>query len=816
MPPDRSGFSAADDIREKLGRGYTGKGSTKSKGLSKLASSNSKLKKKIAVAGAAAGGSLILGVIVFLAMLPLKIDMILQNIDQTFGAATSQAMGDETDRLLSGWIKREVLPALKTGTCTSTISPNCTLYDSKTGGPVGKLYASWRKNKLDLKLASDYGMVIGRDSSGHPVMNLAGERPTRDAKGNLVMKLGGSTVSLEDLQNGNKNLFELKGTSRVSSAQIKAEIDKALDGETKWKAAFKRYTITKKIDKHFGTYTHCLVVCDTREKLQIKLSTAKLGAKLWIIQRVIAPRFQSTGMLLTCIQDPNSCTGGRNANEKIAQATEEFMNTPGNTENDLNKLVGMATDINKLGFIGAAQKLASQKLVGALAGEAAGDTAGQLAEKAVPVIGWVTLGVSIVAGLAALPHILPIVSYASNAQAAAQLYTTYKVADDEMHSGNTDAGAYGSLWDALGPDSDLGTTHSDATSTPVYQQVIAGNTSDVFTSAASIFGSDASPKDTYLCNDKKPVPAGQLVCDEENFSKTNSSTINSLSGNSAVQATSAVLHPIAKAVNAPGVVLGKVVGSVCNVPIIHQGCTAAGSTVQKAVGSATDKLIPNPFADLSGGRTSDMIIAGGDVTNNGAAQQALGSKKLTPTQVSIIRNQQTMEAKNDFDSKPLFARMFSTSTPYSFVSRLAVAMPVSFAGFQDKLSSLLVNPLRTLGNSFASLFSSNRAFAADTPQADPFGVNQYGYTQSDLDATGNDPADFWAKNCAVPNSPYGTYDAASETFDASSWLDNDDIQHFDDTGQSTTTQTNPCLLIFTSIQSVGALSDPSLLGSEAQ
>jgi|GEM_PF-1605633 len=808
--PDRSGFSAGDDMRETLGKGYTGKGSRQSKGLAKLYNSDSKLKKRVAIAGAAAGGSLIGAILIFLALLPLKIDMLIQNIDQTFGAATNQALETETDNLFSDWVRESLLPALNTGACKRTIDPGCVPVDAGTG-PIGKLYAGWKKNRLDMKLATDYGMTIGRQSNGRYVMNLHG-----------------NNIDLSELQTGQRSLFDLPGTKNVSSREIKAQINAALDGETKWKQVYKRYFITRKIDKVFGTYTHCLVLCDSREKVNLKLSDAKLGAKLWIANRVIAPRSTGAAALVTCMLDPPSCSTSisfDNPNveddnsperSKAQQVADSLIANylESHTLNDLAKLAESASDINRLGFSGYATKLIAQQIASQLGGDAAKTAAGETLDKTIPIVGWISLGVGITTIASTAPSIIKTLSYVTNSKAAAEMYTTYKTAADEMHSGNTDAEALGTLNDALSANSDLGTSHSDMTSTPVYNYVMGGSNGSGFTNAASIFGATtASTTDTsYKCNDGKPVQSGKLDCPEEDFSHTNSAALNSLANSGTLSTISHISGPIYSIISKPGELIGGVVSSI---PGVSQVMSAISSFASGFISDALGTLLPNPFQDLSGGRTGDMIIAGGDVTQNGACYQNLGCAKVSSKTAAVIQNQQRQEAQDQFDAQPMFARMFSTDTPYSLVSRLAVAMPTSLSsGIENGMASIAANPMGSLFSSLSNMFTGNHAFAAVTPADDPFGVTQMAYA-----SLPKHPADFWDKNCSTPapGNEYGYYNDATSTWDASNWYNSSKYQEQDpNTGQAVATATNPCMLITAAIGAGGGLDDPSLLPSDTQ
>src|ERR1700712_4937939 len=69
-----------DDINDQLNKGYTGRDGEKKTKTSKRFNSKSKLKQRIAIAGAAAGGSVALSIFLFLALLPLKLEHIVSNL----------------------------------------------------------------------------------------------------------------------------------------------------------------------------------------------------------------------------------------------------------------------------------------------------------------------------------------------------------------------------------------------------------------------------------------------------------------------------------------------------------------------------------------------------------------------------------------------------------------------------------------------------------------------------------------------------------------------------------------------------------------
>ena len=817
--PDRSDFSANDKIRETLGKGYTGKGSTKSRFLSRLYSSDSGLKKKIAIAGALAGGSIISGIFVLLALLPLKIDMLIENIDQTFGATTNNAMEKEADNLFSGWVKNALIPALNTKRCTRTVDPGCV--PLKTGtGPIGQVYAAWRKNRLDEKLAQN-GIVVGLDSLGRPVMYVQG-----------------SPVDLRPLRDGSKTLSELPGTKVMSIKERTQALNSAFKSETLWDRTYARF-IKNNANKTLGSKVFCVFVCipgtDKVQNAKISLKDRTQAFKIELVARVLGSRGTVGATLVACILTPENCStnisfenseeaaaaaGNDNSprQSKSAQAAnrliEQYLDTA--TLNDFAKLAETGKDINHLGVNGYLEKMVAQQIAQAFGGDVAKKVTGQVVDKALPIFGWVSLATGVVAIAANGPAIIKSLAYVANSTAAAQTYVMFKTVAHERRSGNTDAAGYGSFDTALTAQSDVGTTHSDMTVTPAYNYYIEnGSGSTGLANTASIFAADTSDggAGTYVCDDSKPVPADQLACTDENLDSTDVAALDDLANSGNVKAIGGFAGVLNKITGFVGDPLG---GIISNIPGIQQVMDAISSFASGFLDNLALKAIPNPFGDMSGGRTGDMAIAGGDVSNNAYCYQTIGCAKVSDATVAAARGEQLQEAKQQFDSEPMFARIFSTSTPYSLISRLALALPASpLTGAENFLTTITANPLQFIFSSMSDIFTTSTAFAAPKIVGDPFGVTQMGYNPSDIPS---DPQAFWDANCSTPapGNQYGYYDANTETFDASNWYANSEFQEQDqNTLQAVATKPNPCMLIIVTAQSTGVMFDASMIGSSS-
>jgi len=249
------------------------------------------------------------------------------------------------------------------------------------------------------------------------------------------------------------------------------------------------------------------------------------------------------------------------------------------------------------------------------------------------------------------------------------------------------------------------------------------------------------------------------------------------------------------------------IGLACD--LIPQ-CSSLGNDIQGMIKSfaqwLTDNLIQSPFtatdgsSNISGGRTFDMMAAGADASNNESCETELGCQQISNQQVAEIRDQQTEEEKTQFDSQPFFARLFSTTSPYSLVSRIAVAFPTTnpVTSFGQWFGDLVSDPFGKMATAFSDIFAADKAFAATPAQPDPFGIPQYGYPTNDPVFTDN-PQTYWDDNCQ------GDYMTA--------WLNS---QTTDADGNSIASSPNNCLLISASVQSAGAMFNTSLIPQSDQ
>jgi hypothetical protein len=261
--------------------------------------------------------------------------------------------------------------------------------------------------------------------------------------------------------------------------------------------------------------------------------------------------------------------------------------------------------------------------------------------------------------------------------------------------------------------------------------------------------------------------------------------------------------------------IGPITVSPANALVGNLPYCQAKDFVEKEAGAVMKKmadwLLPNPFGvNMSGGRTFDMLAAGASVSGHDSCDQ-IGCKDV-PTQVAAnIIDEQMAEDRADFQSKPIFARMFDASNDNSLVTRVAMSIPANArTSATNSVATLMRNPIGSLPHYLGSLLSQPRVFAASDKAADPFGVGTVAFPKDEIP---EDPEQYWDDHCSDNASQAYQNDAEA----ASHNWNQDAADHPDpNTGMPTHTFTNACALIKHTVGNVGAKYDTDLLTSDEQ
>jgi hypothetical protein len=178
-------------------------------------------------------------------------------------------------------------------------------------------------------------------------------------------------------------------------------------------------------------------------------------------------------------------------------------------------------------------------------------------------------------------------------------------------------------------------------------------------------------------------------------------------------------------------ILNGIIGAILFIPnlliqaIIHAtGLDAIiGKVVSALIFWIAEHALPVGGIMNPGGADVGDTVAIGTHLMGWTAGRSLGGKRVTPTQAGMIMNTQLNAEQKTFQNQPLYARMFSKDTPYSFASQLAVKIPTNVSTLaQTSFADLLQNPLGKLFGSFATVLHPGNVFAAATPANSPDGL----------------------------------------------------------------------------------------------
>lgn len=762
---------------------------------------------KIIIGGAAAGFVTLL-IVGFFILLPFKILHIVNNLQNRFFATSENAVQRETDVLFSDYVRKHVLPGLNT--CKgSTIDKSCTPKAIQGDSMISNLYKGWRTAGLENKMAGKYGLEFKKVGTNFYIKTpeLAGDGVSLGDETTGFMKSG---ETLDDFI-ANDGRFQ-----KVGRAQLRQNYRNSLQNETKWKQVMYRYKVGGLLAGKYGL-KRCIIACTTRDNFADWKDNKTRAAKMIIAERVLAPRSEILRLVVECVIsndpacDPNNRrdTGsdGRRQSNVQTRLQADLATLAASNTGKYADVLAHSNGVLKDGYKKYLVKAVARKIAGgsndAIDKLATEKVAGNL----VPIIGWVNTASGMVNTLEHAGPKIKALSYATNAAAMVSLYTTYRVFADEIKTGNIDPAILGSFNDALGPGdkTTLGGTAS-AEGAPLYASLVGG---------ASTPSSGSS---SYTCNDGKPVPAGQQICQEEVLGGNTSAVTDTING---VLGSLGPLKDLAGFWNGTaGTLIRPFIkaatymtnSALSFVPYYPDLVEKISDAAQPIISSLTDWAIPSPFSDnMSGGRTFHMMAGGADVSGNDYAQNGLGGKALFPDQVAAIVNEQTQQNIQDYKSQPFFARIFDTNSEYSLVSRVAVAMPSNWGSAWQTIASFFSDPFGRLGHSFMSIFISGHAFAAAAAQPDPFGITQYGYPADDpnLAAANADPEKYWTENCSSDGTTLDWQDPKKVNF---RWQDTAVVDNTN--GQYKNTTTNPCLLLQAAAGSAGALYDSNLLTPE--
>lgn len=734
----------------------------------------------------------------------IKLDAMLSRINDRAMAMVNSAMQNRINHLAEKYVLARVIGLQR---CGAVRSIDCKM--NYTGmGMARNLFKNWEDGKMEEKLFDKFGLSVESTTNPNPGQGGAHKFTLRDRHGKSI-----TFSNIDDWEKFKNGRF--KGGSR----EFGREFNKLLKEETRWTEVLERTRLRRYLSRKHDVKFWCFWACKTKDKIDIKIAEAKTRMKLKFIEKFVDPVSSKYGGILTCLVkgDPN-CTDlsktkpdrskmdeGDIADyaEKIDPDIEVKDVTPSKLDIPANANIPGTELPGEEKATVQATRYVIEKIVTRIVDAEAGKAAGQVAARAVPIIGWAYLGLTIFDvldrvdefakndGLTKMAAGVKMVQYID-------YYTGMRTINDELKSGKLSLDEIGATM----------TEFDGAELSQVWQNYNGS------ASLSSLFGNKVFAQETktqdedFLCDDGKKIPEGQIVCNEMRLDKTYA--IQDLRDNQYVDMYIDQVLGVYRGTHVPTVGLAcpcvpnPTAGMFEDVPIlgtVQKTLTIKGAyraisgtinwvsenTIGKAL-SFTNNLMKNipfyasitefftnmfssgvnwlfgyifpaPIQMESPGRVKyEGLEAGAEIVANEYAiggkteegdEYGLGAPTVTNKEAATIMGDYYDQLYYEHRTGSLFTRLADIKNPYSFASVAIMSMPTNFNSVgTDTLNNIASIP-SSIMQSISSLITKPASAASLRQQQfaiNAFSVSRAGYKVDDpiFDA---DPEKYTEENC---------------------------------------------------------------------
>lgn len=744
-------------------------------------------KAKMAIAGAAV--SVVITVVSFIALLPVKLVHVAENLQDRFLSMGQSAVEERGERLMGRYLRKHVLPNVKNGTCKSTIDRNCVSRNIDGNNPASKLFNAWRESNFETKLATEYGVEFYNDGSGVSM------RTKAIAEG----------VNIDDFVDGNNDdLFESKNLK--GRANVRNSYRDAIQDKSRLKQAWNRFKVGTLLEKKYGL-KRCVFACTKRDNFDDWKQNKKRAFKMALIYRVVEPNSQAYSAIIECLinqscdqRDGNDKTGGKLdettlAEDGVDNITRRLTQQFGRETAD--EIIEVADAILKKGVLAHIIETVISKVFG----KAAGTTTTTVLGKAVPIVGWIDLAVTIYDLARNGKKVIAAARFAMIASTAVPTFYLLLSHANEIKSGNIDPEIVESAMASLNPPE---TDEQGAEISPLFNEIMGGEAPAVSFFNQRVYASDGSSTATpqnevQKCNDGKDISPTRLVCEEESLGLSNDflDTLDDFMGNFGivdvfVSVWNSVVRPVYNLVEN---IIGWVVNqAISRLPGIDTLIARGGDFIIRLL-----KILFNlPEVDkMSGAQFFNSVGAGAAVTGVHSASFGIGAGSLNKTQVIGIAEKQHEQKVYAFKQKSLFTRLSNRDEGRSLVSQVAMVMPGNFRGLKKSVANYALNPMQSYSLTLASATSTSAVANGAV-----YGTQTYNaFTAYDMKPTGiplDDPV-----LDADPEDPSLFSEEACQA-EEERWLNVDNFDIDPDTQYAYPKTVNRCRLEKTAVCATGA------------
>lgn len=692
---------------------------------------SNKSKSPLKLAKKSRGAIAIIGILisvagVFSALLPLKLNSLLDNIDQQLGSVAHYSVEERLQYLTTRWltmrVMREAYPGDEHIVFCKGGGIMCSLTSTK--------YSAWFEKMLDAKFEKD-GVNIKTTINAHGRSGIGGKASHFTIK--VTSKDPNSVLKGIEKEIGHKEMRK----------RIKQQIKHVHGRNYLMRFISKRILYNKYGIKSFNIIPEKKLKKWTDFKAKIKSDFASRVIKK------ISPKFAG---VLSCIngRDALGCaeTLEKISNDLENDAKNKKKSLDENPDNPKARLEYESANANKENFGKFTENLEGGKGTiakvlnnGIVKKIGAGAGVVGLIDMIASAVGAVDSGVLEVIGKAQVAQ-----TYASFAYDEG---ISPVVVNDMMKAGDLEDIRYLELATSL---------FDGAESSPLYSEIQAGGLASSILPILSGNSVSASGGVRTKCmvGDKEQIVTlkpGELVCPEKKVVQD----YTAFTENPAWQALAAVAdfwnNSIGALIDVAGTWISKVTGPlvsiITNIPGIKQITNLAENLMSTLVRWVISYIfrVPDVGIDAPGNNNYEALVGAqmvstADSLEHGKtdAGSGIGGKLLSDNELAAITEKSAQEEKEYFDEQPLLAKLFDHNLKNSVANQLLAIMPIgkkSTMNFLSKTPALLLSPF----------LLHNRALAATNRLSvmKSMGIPWYGYT--DPEVLRADPNKYDAATC---------------------------------------------------------------------
>jgi hypothetical protein len=617
----------------------------------------------------------------FLALIPLKLEFVMKNLEKKEFSSVDNALEKREDALFERYVNKVILKKLD-GVTGETIQAQIS-----TGSYASDLFKNWYVGKFEDKLAEESGIKFEK---------LRGEN-----RKYRIRYANGTAIEFND---------EFK-YEKLGNAQFRRAMTDAVHEQTKSTAVVRRRYARHLLMKKYGVKRWRLFE-DTRDHISDTTFNAKQKVKLALVDKIVGPFSENYATIFKCVISgckPDELPSNIDANPAnvdsdtldIARAQTDTRDDGGPQSDDPNnpdKAAQAKVDQAHNSVLGAADTSVTD------AAENAGDKAladqiksaftKELLKKLAGGIGVAEIFYHIDKFLRDDTWRQIIAS--RNKQQYASAFATYRSAADEAKAGHMSLSTMGAL-----------TTNLDG----MEESRLYDHEFDLPTNTKQV-----------KCSDGTMLPAGQIVCADKQIVPP------------AGFAQAYVKSPIGRIIGPIAAIyggtvhklvdlLGNVIGFVTE-PLMSVASKLVGSVTgfsEKDLADAMQSVLsmfigPVLTGAETGGALVDGIIAGANVLANDIQHFTLGGVKLTLAQARAVNQQIAQENHDRFQQGSLISRLTNLDNTKSLASRMLASIPLNPISSMDSYAVMATSPFSALSDMAIKLpFSSTFAADDDNP-----------------------------------------------------------------------------------------------------